>query len=112
MVLNLGIKNALGDGPVALRDFSTLDVKIELKITLLGQDQREGHHCSSCHPDHRLAWLFFLNPHSTEMWLLGAFWPCFTASLLPVLNLDLNNPFCSCRPADLKIHPTGDRAHL
>jgi hypothetical protein len=52
--LNLGIENALGDGPVALRHFSTLDVKIESKIIVLGQDQPEGHHCSICHPDHRL----------------------------------------------------------
>ncbi|NJR41755.1 MAG: hypothetical protein HC767_02910 [Akkermansiaceae bacterium] len=52
--LNLGIENALGNGPVALRHFSTLDVKIESKIIVLGQDQPEGHHCSICHPDHRL----------------------------------------------------------
>eukprot|EP00965_Chrysotila_dentata_P061013 2021403-Pleurochrysis_carterae.AAC.1 len=52
--LNLDIENALGDGPVAVRHSSTLDVKIESKVIVLGQDQRKGHHYSICHPDHRL----------------------------------------------------------
>eukprot|EP00965_Chrysotila_dentata_P071558 2364005-Pleurochrysis_carterae.AAC.1 len=35
---NLDIENALGDGPVAIRHFSTLDVKIVSKSIVLWQD--------------------------------------------------------------------------
>eukprot|EP00965_Chrysotila_dentata_P182055 6011738-Pleurochrysis_carterae.AAC.1 len=53
--LNLDIENALVDGPEALCDFSTLDVENESTIMVLGYDQPEGHYCSICHPDHKLA---------------------------------------------------------
>eukprot|EP00965_Chrysotila_dentata_P146389 4833880-Pleurochrysis_carterae.AAC.4 len=40
--LDLGIENALGDGPVGLRPVSTHDVKIESKIFVLGNTSPKG----------------------------------------------------------------------
>eukprot|EP00965_Chrysotila_dentata_P235128 6200579-Pleurochrysis_carterae.AAC.2 len=80
--LSLDIENALGDGPVALCQFSTLDVKFTSKIIVLRQ-QAEEHHCIICHPEHKLARLLFQNRHA---------------------------PAICCRPADPKIRPTVVRA--